>query len=96
MTTILALQAQTASPAAKQTGTAEDRSGAYKAVDAAGTMQSGEALLVEAYAAFWIVLFALIALGWRRQRQLDQRLSDLERAIDQARAAAESASDGRT
>lgn len=96
MTTILALQAQTAAPTSQPIGTAEDRSGAYKAVDDAGTMQSGEALLVEAYAAFWLVLFVLIALGWRRQRQLDQRLSDLESAVDHARAAAESVSDKRT
>lgn len=95
MIKLLALQAQTAAPAAKQTGTAEDRGEAFKAVDAAGTMQSGEALLVEAYAAFWIVLFALIALGWRRQRQLDQRLADLEGAVEHARAASESSSDKR-
>ena len=90
MTRLFALQAQTSAPAAAAKGTAEERGEAFKPVDGASNMQSGEALLVEAYAAFWLVLFALIALGWRRQRQLDQRVGDLETAIDRARAAAES------
>ena len=91
MTPLFALQAQTSAPAGKPTGTTEERGEVWKPVDGGNTMQSGEALLVEAYAAFWLVLFALIALGWRRQRQLDQRVGDLETAIDRARAAQESA-----
>jgi hypothetical protein len=90
VTRLLALQAaQTSAPAAKS-GTVEERGEAFKPVDGASNMQSGEALLVEAYAAFWLVLFALVAFGWRRQRQLDQRVGDLEAALDRARAAAES------
>jgi hypothetical protein len=83
---------QTAAPATKTPGTAEERTETFKPVEGGGQMQSGEALLVEAYAAFWVVLFALIALGWRRQRQLDQRVADLEGAIERARAQAESGS----
>jgi hypothetical protein len=49
-------------------------------------MQSGEKLLVEAYAAIWIVLFALILLGWRRQKRIDARVAGLEVALAKARA----------
>jgi CcmD family protein len=50
-----------------------------------GELQSGEKLLVEAYAAIWLVLFVMLLLGWRRQRKIDQRVSDLEAAIARAR-----------
>ncbi len=48
-------------------------------------MQSGEKLLVEAYAAIWVILFAMVLLSWRRQRRLDDRMSVLAAAIDKAR-----------
>ena len=50
-------------------------------------LQSGEKLLVEAYAAIWIILFALVLLSWRRQRGIDERMSGLEAAIAKARRA---------
>jgi len=48
-------------------------------------MQSGEKLLVEAYAAIWLILFALVLLSWRRQQTIDERVSSLEAAIEKAR-----------
>ncbi len=39
-------------------------------------------MLVAAYMAFWLVVFALVALSWKRQRGLADRLSRLERALD--------------
>ena len=46
---------------------------------------SGEALLVTAYAALWVVIFAWVALVWRKQSALMAlRLDDLERVIDDA------------
>jgi hypothetical protein len=87
VTRLFALQAQTSAP--KQ-GTAEERADTFKPVESGSQMQSGEALLVEAYAAFWLVLFALVAFGWRRQKQLDQRVADLEASLERARTAAES------
>lgn len=49
-------------------------------------MQSGERLLVEAYAAIWIVLFAMVILSWRRQQRIEGRIAGLEAAIAKARA----------
>jgi hypothetical protein len=80
----------TAAPAlsAAPTGTtAEDRSTSFRAVTGDHDMQSGEKLLVEAYAAIWIILFALVLLSWRRQRTIDERVSGLEAALEKARRA---------
>ncbi len=66
--------------------TVEDRSTTFRPVQGGDQMQSGERLLVEAYAAIWIVLFGLLLLGWRRQRRIDARVAALEVALAQARA----------
>ncbi|MFO0760239.1 MAG: CcmD family protein [Byssovorax sp.] len=60
---------------------ADDRSTSFRAVEGGGEMQSGEKLLVEAYAAIWLVLFALIFISWRRQKSIDARVVVLESAI---------------
>ena len=73
-----------APPAATGTS-ADDRSTSFRAVQGGPEMQSGEKLLVEAYAAIWIVLFAMILLSWRRQRRIDERISSLETAVEKAR-----------
>ncbi len=73
------------SPSPPATG-ADDRSTAFRPVEGGTEMQSGEKLLVEAYAAIWVILFALVLLSWRRQRRLDERMTSLEAAIDKARA----------
>jgi CcmD family protein len=65
---------------------ADDRSTAFKPVEGGTEMQSGEKLLVEAYAAIWIILFALLFFSWRRQRKIDARVSSLEAAIQRARS----------
>ena len=75
-------------PATPTTTTAaDDRSAAFKPVTAAPEMQSGEKLLVEAYAAIWLVLFALVLLSWRRQRKIETRITELDGAIVKAREA---------
>ena len=40
----------------------------------------------EAYAAIWIILFAMVLLSWRRQRQIDARVASLDAALTIARA----------
>jgi hypothetical protein len=67
------------------TTTSADRSTEFRAVQAGTEMQSGEKLLVEAYAAIWVILFALVLLSWRRQGRLDARMAGLEGAIEKAR-----------
>jgi CcmD family protein len=65
--------------------TPNDRATTFQAVEGNPTEQySGATLLVIAYAALWLIVFAWIALVWRKQRGLDARLSDLERVIDKA------------
>lgn len=49
-------------------------------------MQSGEVLLVEAYAAFWLLAFFLIFLSFRKQRGLDERIRELREDLERARA----------
>ena len=70
-------------------GGADDRSTSFRAVQGGGEMQSGEKLLVEAYAAIWLILFVMILLSWRRQRGIDERMSVLPAAIDKARGESE-------
>lgn len=72
-------------PAQAAPPTAEDRSTAFRPVANAPEMQSGEKLLVEAYAAIWIVLFVMVLLSWRRQRQLEARIATLDGAVAAAR-----------
>ncbi|AKT41990.1 CcmD family protein [Chondromyces crocatus] len=76
--------ATTATPKSA-TPTVEERGQAFRPVQG-GEMQSGEMLLVEAYAAIWIIAFALIALSWVRQKKLDTRVDTLEAALRRARS----------
>jgi CcmD family protein len=60
----------------------------FTAVDPNAEHFHGETLMVEAYAAIWILLMGWIFMLWRKQKQLSDRLSDLERTLDRAAAAA--------
>lgn len=71
----------------------DDRSTTFQAVQGNQTEQySGGTLLVVAYSALWLVLFAWVALVWRKQTALNARLVDLERVLDAAAAKAEAKS----
>ncbi len=70
--------------------TPDDRSTTFTAVEGNAKEQySGGTLLVTAYAALWVVLFAWVAIVWRKQGALNLRLADLERVLDKAAAEAE-------
>jgi hypothetical protein len=72
-----------------QTGqeTPNDRATTFQAVQGnPGEQYSGGVLLVAAYAALWIVIFAWLALIWRKQGALTARLEGLERVLDKAAA----------
>lgn len=58
-----------------------DRSTEFRAVDE-GEMQSGEVLLVQAYAAIWLLLFGMLILLWKKQRGLHARLDSMDKALD--------------
>ena len=92
------MSSETQAPsAAPTTSTADDRSTSFRPVQGGNEMQSGEKLLVEAYAVFWLALFGLVFLSWRRQRKIDERVASLEGALAAARsqAAREKASKAR-
>lgn len=74
--------------------TPDDRSTQFEAVQG-GETYSGSTLLVEAYAAIWLILMAWIFLLWRKQQSLTVRLDGLESAIDRAAAAKEAKSEGK-
>jgi hypothetical protein len=77
-------------PSAVPSATPDDRSTSFVAVQGNAKEQySGGTLLVTAYAALWVVLFAWVAIVWRKQGALNTRLGDLERILDKAAAEAE-------
>jgi CcmD family protein len=78
---IFALAAQTPPSPATTTGDPGNRSTTFRPVEGGNTLQSGERLLVEAYAAIWFIVFAFVLLSWRRQLKLDRRIADLEAAL---------------
>ncbi len=78
--------AATAAPSAPSSP--DSRATDFRAVEGGVTEQySGATLLVEAYAAIWLILMAWIFLMWRKQATLAARLDGLEAAIDRAEAA---------
>jgi hypothetical protein len=82
---------------ASQPENPSERSTAFQPVEGSPTEQySGATLLVVAYAALWIVLFAWIALVWRKQNALGARLHGLERVLDKAADEADARRNGAT
>lgn len=65
--------------------TADDRSTTFRAVEGGSQMQSGEKLLVEAYAAIWVIALIFIVSIFRRQKKIDARITSLEAALEKAR-----------
>ncbi len=48
-------------------------------------LQSGEKLLVSAYSVMWVLAFVVLLSGWRRQRALDRRVTELEALLARSR-----------
>lgn len=44
-------------------------------------MQSGDRLLVEAYAAIWLCVLVFVFVMWRRTRALEERIEALDAAV---------------
>ena len=72
-------------PAATIPASPDDRASGFTAVEGGPETRSGTVLLVEAYAAIWLIWFGFIWLTVRRQRKLDLRILDLENALQKAR-----------
>jgi CcmD family protein len=75
----------TPAPSATTQATPDDRASGFSAVEGGAETRSGAVLLVEAYAAIWLILFGFIWLTYRRQRKLDARIGDLEIALQKVR-----------
>ncbi|MEZ4440738.1 MAG: CcmD family protein [Polyangiaceae bacterium] len=65
----------------------KDRSTEFKAVEGGPQTTSGEMLLTQAYAAFWIFAFVLVFFSIRKQSKLDERVSRLQEELSKARSA---------
>lgn len=72
---------------------ADDRATTFTAVDGTGEHYDGYTLLVEAYAAIWLILMAWLLLLWRKQAGLTARITGLEAAIARAERRAASPSE---
>lgn len=66
---------------ASAAASAQERATEFRPIEGGASTHSGTVLLVEAYAAIWVILFAFLWMTFRRQRQLDSRIAELERAI---------------
>lgn len=78
--------APAAPPSASAEPTADARSAEFRAVEGGAEMQSGTALLTEAYAAIWLLALGLILQGMRKLRRLERRLDGLSDELARARA----------
>lgn len=63
---------------------AADRATEFTAVTETGEHFNGYTLLVEAYAALWLILMGWLLLVWRKQATLSARVDGLENAIARA------------
>jgi CcmD family protein len=77
-------QAPEAAPSAAPK-TSDDRATTFRAVEGGTQMQSGEKLLVEAYAGIWVFTLIFIISMFRRQKSIDARIGSLESALEKAR-----------
>jgi hypothetical protein len=74
----LAANAASAQTAPTESG---QRSTEFRAVEGGTEMVSGGTLLVEAYAALWLILLGFLLVSWRRQGHIDRRVDELEKAL---------------
>ncbi len=65
-------------------GPSSDRSTEFTSVGTTGEEFNGYTLMVEAYAAIWLILLVWFGLLWRRQRELSGRVAGLEEALYRA------------
>lgn len=68
----------------EQAAKPDERADVYKATTETGEQYNGYTLMVEAYAAIWLILMAWLVLLWRKQAALSARVSGLEAALDRA------------
>jgi hypothetical protein len=80
-----AAPAEDGAPGASPTASASARS-TTRVVDAP-ELENGARLMVEAYAAIWIIVLGLVVVMWRRTRSLEARVGVIDAAIAKTNAA---------
>jgi hypothetical protein len=65
-------------------GSAEDRSQEFVAVEGGAEATSAEALVVAAYGIMWVLLLGFMWLTWRRQREIDDKVTRLASQVERA------------
>ncbi len=71
-------------PSSSASASPDDRSATFQPVAGGPETHNGTVLLVEAYAAIWIVLMVWLFFLWRKQRALHDRLDEVERSLTRA------------
>jgi CcmD family protein len=59
----------------------------FRPVQGGTETTSGGTLLIEAYAAIWVILLGFLLVSWRRQSRIDARVAELERSFAQLHGA---------
>ena len=54
----------------------------FRPYEGGAPQRDGALLMVEAYAAIWLILMVVVLLGHLKQRRLDARIARLELAMD--------------
>jgi hypothetical protein len=79
-------QAPETAPTASSPSGPSDRATTFQPVEGGNETHNGTTLLVEAYAAIWLILMAWLVLVWRKQADMSRRIDGLEQALDRAAA----------
>lgn len=77
-------EGSTPAATAPAAGSPDDRSTEFRAVEGSSEQYSGATLMVEAYAAIWLIMMVWLAFIWRKQVSLAARVEGLEGAIARA------------
>jgi len=77
----MTMQAQPADSNSATLSDPNSRSTEFRAVEGGGEQTSAASLLVAAYVLMWALVLGFLLLSWRRQGQVETRISELEKAL---------------
>lgn len=64
-----------------QTTAPQDRATEFVPVQGGGETTSAASLLITAYLVMWAILLGFVLTSWRRQGRVENRISELEKAL---------------
>jgi len=71
-------------PATTATEVSDSVPSGFRSIDGDASQRDGAVLMVEAYAAAWVILMGFVLAGVLKQRRLEDRIARLERALPRA------------